>query len=275
MTVRTLVAAGLYLLPAVLFTEIARQLWIFRRVRHPQGQLFQVLPIATTVLAVHYGVLVARALVPGALSPGPMHEVLTPWHAEIEVSWLISLVLMRHVLRLTPLRRLHRAHSGSPGTTVSASAVPSRCSPSGCGRVESATQQLIGHRLFELSFAVVGLLCFAQLARTARPGAWGPESAGEMRGPDVRLVKIGIAVAFLVAPVVWLAGGGEFSMVVFEVFMGLVLAAPIATRMAAWVLAEGIVTLELFVATALLLAAYTYALPRSRPSSVRCSGRPR
>ena len=83
-----------------------------------------------------------------------------------------------------------------------------------------------------------------------------------MRGPDVRLVKIGIAVAFLVAPVVWLAGGGEFSMVVFEVFMGLVLAAPIATRMAGWVLAEGIVTLELFVATALLLAAYTYALPQ-------------
>ena len=169
MTVRTLVAAGLYLLPAVLFTEIARQLWIFRRVRRPESQLFQVLPIATTVLAVHYGVLVARALVPGALSPDPMHEVLTPWHAEIEVSWLISLVLMRHVLRLTPLPEdppstLWLAGNYGLGIGGALTLLAIRLWPGG-----TETQQLIGHRLFELSFAVVGLLCFAQLAhRTAR-----------------------------------------------------------------------------------------------------------
>src|SRR6185295_1948526 len=92
-----------YLVPAILFTEIARQFWSYRRMRRPRSQLFKLLPIAATVLAVHYLVLVARALVPGGLSPDPMQEVVTPWHGEIEVSWILSLVLVRHLLKLTPL----------------------------------------------------------------------------------------------------------------------------------------------------------------------------
>jgi signal transduction histidine kinase len=262
MTVRSLVAAFLYLLPAVVFTEIARQLWTFRRVRRAQSRLFQLLPIATTVLAVHYDVLVACALVPAALSPTPLSEVLTPWHAGIEVSWIVSLALVRHLLRLTPLPEdppstvwLVGNYGFAAGGAIALLTL--RLWPGA-----TATQQLVAHRVFEATSTTLGLLCFAQFARTARPGTWGPEAAGEMRGPDVRMVRIGITAAFLSVPIVWLAGGGEFSMVAFEVLMGLAIAAPMATRMAGHALPESMVTIALVLTTALLLAAYTYALPR-------------
>src|SRR5262245_13621681 len=262
MTLRNLVAAGLYLLPAVLFTEIARQQWVFRRVRRPKGRLFQLIPIVTTVLAVHYGVLVARALVPGALSPNPMREITTPWHAEIEVSWLVSLVLVRHLLRLMPLPEnppsaawLAANYGFGIGGAVLLLAL--RLWPG-----SSEAQQVVAHRVFELTFMGLGILCFAQFARIARPGRWGPENAAEIRGPDVRLVRIGIATAFLAVPIIWLAGGGEFSMVAFEVLMGLTIAAPIATRMAGHVVPEGTVTAALFVAGAVVITAYSVALPR-------------
>jgi signal transduction histidine kinase len=263
MTTRSLVAAGLYLVPAVLFTEIARQLWVFRSARRPRGRLFQLLPIATTVLAFHYAVLVARALVPGALSPDPLHDVLTPWHGEIEVSWLVSLVLVRHVLRLTPMPekppgRAWLTVNYGLGLGGAAVLLVIRLWPD-----TTDVQQLLAHRVFEATFVVLALLCFVEFARTARPGAWGPEAAGEMRGPDVRLVQVGVVTAFVATPVVWLAGGGQLGMVTWEVLMGLAVAAPMATRMAGWVLPESLVTVTLLLGGAALLAAYTAALGRT------------
>src|SRR4029450_12904556 len=73
----------------------------------------------------------------------------------------------------------------------------------------------------------------------------------------------GRAAAFLSVPIVWLAGGGEFALVSFEVLMGLTIAAPMATRMAGQVLPETIVTYFLFVVGAVIIGAYTAALPRT------------
>jgi signal transduction histidine kinase len=257
MTTRTLVAAGLYLVPAILFTEIARQLWTYRRVRRPRNQLFKLIPIVATVLAVHYLVLVARALVPGALSPNPMREILTPWHAEIEVSWILSLVLVRHLLKLTPVPEqppsaTWLAGNYGLGLAGAIALLAFRLWP---GATEA--HQILAHRVFEITFTTFGLLCFKQFRRNARPGRWGPEAAGEMRGPDVRLVRIGLVSAFLAVPTIWLAGGGEFAMIAFEVLMGLAIAAPIATRMAGHVLPGFVVTYTLFAATAVVLVAYS------------------
>jgi signal transduction histidine kinase len=262
MTLRSLLAAGLYLVPAALYTEIARQHWIFRRARRPTGRLFQLMPIASTVLAFHYGVLIMRALVPGALSPNPMQEIATPWHGEIEVSWLVAIVFMRHVLKLTPLPESPPSTAwllGNYGVGIGGALLllTLRLWPHA-----GVTQQVIGHRVFELTFAILAVLSFSQLRAVARPGGWGPEHAGEIRGPDVRLVRFGSAAAFFSVPIVSLAGGGEFALVSFEVLMGLTIAAPMATRMAGQVLPETIVTYVIFVAGAAIVAGYTLAIPQ-------------
>jgi signal transduction histidine kinase len=261
MTPRSLLAAGLYLVPATLFVEIARQQWIFRGTRRPAGRLFQIMPIVSTVLALHYGVLVARSLVPGALSPNPLQEIETPWHGEIEVSWLVAIVFVRHLLKLTPLPEDPPSTAwliGNYGIGLGGALVllALRLWPGG-----SVTYQVIGHRVFELTFVTLGILSFRQLRTIARPGGWGPEHAGEIRGPDVRLVRIGSIAAFLSVPVVWLAGGGEFAMIAFEVLMGLTIAAPMVARMAGQVVPETIVTFFLFVVGAAVLGGYTFALP--------------
>ena len=178
MTPRSLLAAGLYLVPAVLFTEIARQQWIFRRARHPTGRLFHLMPVASTVLAIHYGILVARALVPGALSPDPMRQIQAPWYGEIEVSWLVALAFMRHLLRLMPMPEEPPGTAwlvGNYGLGIGGAValIALRLWPDG-----GATQQVIAHRIFEATLATLGVLAFRQLRAHARPGGWGPEHAG-------------------------------------------------------------------------------------------------
>jgi hypothetical protein len=66
MTPRSLLAAGLYLVPAALFTEIARQQWVFRRHRSTTGRLFRSCR-SRAPCRLHYGVLVARASCRGAV----------------------------------------------------------------------------------------------------------------------------------------------------------------------------------------------------------------
>ena len=266
MTTRTLVAAGLYMVPAVLFTEIARQLWTYRQTRRPRTQLFTVLLVTTTVLALHYLVLVARAVFPGGLTPNPMQEIATPWHGEIEVSWIVSLMLLRHLLKLTPVperspSRAWLAGNYGLGTVGALALLALRLWP---GTTE--TQQIYAHRVFEITFSTLGLLCFAQFARNARPGRWGPEAAGEMRRPDVRLVRFFIVSALLAVPIVWLAGGGEFAMISFEVLMGFAIAGPMATRMAGHVVPGMLATLTLVAVTSAVLAGYTRALSHVAPA---------
>jgi signal transduction histidine kinase len=266
MSARDLVAAGLLLVPALLFTEIARQQWIFRRARQPKSRAFRLLPIVTTLLAAHYFGLAIRDLVPGVHPSDPIAMIRTPWHVLYEDPWLVALALLRHLLFLLPLperrpsARWLVTNYGIALATVGASAFL-RLRPGA-----TPDQQAIAHHVFELGFAILGVLCSKQFMRNVRPGTWRAEYAGEMRRPDVILVQsFGIA-AFLAVPVVWLAGGGEFAFLAFEVLLGLAIAAPMASRMLGYVVPGVVVTGGLFVAIAMVLAGYAWALPRVDPS---------
>jgi len=262
MTTRDLIAAGLYLVPALLFTVIARQMWVFRRVRRPRSRAFRLMPIVTTALAAHYFILLAKSLIPGATPHDIMAVVRTPWNAAVEVSWLVTIALLAHLLRLLPLpeRRPSAAWlllDYGIAAGVAATSLTLRLRPGA-----TPDQQEIGHHVFEIGFAVLGALCLVQFFRNARPGAWGPEHAGEVRGPDVVLVKIGIVTTFAIAPLVWLAGGEELANVAWEVVLGLAIAAPMAVRMLGWVLPELMVLTVLFAATAGVAGRLTFAIPR-------------
>jgi signal transduction histidine kinase len=250
MTARDWIAAGLYLVPSLLWTVIARQLWQTSLHRRGHSRAFRLLPIVATVLAVHYFLLLGRALTPGATPTDVMSVVRTPWHATAEVTWLLAIALLRHLLMLLPMpeqrpRPLWLAVNYGIALGAAAVALALRVWPGA-----TIAHQEAAHRVFELGFTVLAVLCLVQFVRNARPGVWGPEHAGEMRRSDVVLVTAGAAAAFLLMPVVWLAGGQSLAIVVYEVVLGLAVAAPMVTRMAGWVLPELVVALVLVAATA-------------------------
>src|SRR5206468_3956901 len=63
----------------------------------------------------------------------------------------------------------------------------------------------------------LGLLCLWEGWRTARPGAWGPEGAIEMRQPDVALVAWGLLSAVAASLALAAAGQLPFGLVVLDV----------------------------------------------------------
>jgi hypothetical protein len=99
-----------------------------------------------------------------------------------------------------------------------------------------------------------------EVVRVARPGASGPELAGEVRRSDLQLVGYGVfaaAVAFLV-----LAAAGNVALggVLFEVGMGLAIAAPWALRMLGIVLPEFLVMVALLGATGAVFAGHAFVV---------------
>jgi two-component system sensor histidine kinase AtoS len=263
---RDLVAAGLLLVPALLFTEIARQQWIFRRTRRPRSRAFRLLPIVATALAAHYFVLTVGALVPGAGPRDPIAMVRNPWHVLAEGTWLLAIVLLRHLLHLLPLpeRRPGAAWLATNyGTALGASATTAflRFRPDA-----TPADQELAHRVFEVAFMLLGALCLFEFVRNARPGTWRPEFAGEMRRPDVVLVEILGAASILSLPIGWAVGGEAFAVVAFEVLLGLAIAAPMASRMLGYVVPGLVATSGLFVGGAAIVAGYTWALPRTDPA---------
>ena len=265
MSARDLIAAGLYLLPTLLFTEIAREQWHFRLRHAPQSRAFRLIPIVTTVLAVHYLILTARMLVPGR-ARDPFAMIRTPWHVLYEDPWLMALALLRHLLYLLPLPEKRPSPAwllGNYGLAVGAAALSAflRLRPGA-----TPDEQELAHRVFELGFTVLGVLCLVQFVRNARPGTWRPEYAGELRRPDVVLVQGLGSAAFLAAPIVWAAGGQEFAIIAFEVLLGFAVAAPMVSRVLGHVLPGLIVTGGLLAGTIGLFAGYTAARTHVDPT---------
>lgn len=278
MNARELIAAGLLLVPGLLFTEIARQQWLFWHARRPHSRAFRLLPVVSTAFAVHYLLLTMRALVPGGRPPDAAAMVRTPWHILSEDPWLIALALLRHLLYLLPLpeRRPRVAWlAGNYGLALGAMVASAflRLRPGA-----TPDDQELAHRIFELAFSVLGVLCAVQFVRNARPGGWRPEYAGEMRRPDVVLVRSFAIAAVLSMPVLYLVAGVDFAVLGFEVLLGLGIAAPMASRMLGYVVPGVVTAAGLVVTGAGIFAAYTCLLRqaerhRARPRDRQADGR--
>jgi signal transduction histidine kinase len=262
MTAVDLVTAGLYLLPALVWATIARQLWAYRATGRPRSGVFLMAPIVATVIAANFFLQAAWATLPGGVPRDPWTMVASPTHVVREVSWLASLALLRHLLRLNqvpedrpPGRWL--AVNYAIAALVAAVDMALRLRPGA-----TAAQQMLGHRLYELGFTILGALCLWQVVRTARPGRWGPEHAGELRRPDLVLIAVGVAAAFLAVPIVFVAGGRAVAVAAYEVILGLVIAAPFALRMLGFLVPELLVTAALLGGTGGLLVAHVLAVTR-------------
>ena len=250
MTASGLLPATLYLVPALVWAIIARQLWAYLRTGRPHSPTFDVFRLATSAIALHLASHVAVALLPAG---GPSTLALGLGLAR-DLSLVGSLALGRHAIRLMPVperppgRAWLAANYGfaaSAGLALTlAHALPEPA--------VSPTETLARFCALPL-----GLLCLWEGWRTARPGAWGPEGAIEMRQPDVALVGwglLGTVAAFLALAA---AGQMPFGLVLLDAGIALAIAAPVALRLLGVVIPDVLVTATLLAAAGGVLVAHT------------------
>jgi len=257
-TASGLLAATLYLVPALLWAIIARQLWAYLRTGRPRSVTFNVFRLQTSAIALHLASHVALALLPAG---GPSTLALGLGLAR-DLSLVGCLALGRHAIRLMPLPER------PPGPAWLAA---------NYGFAASAGLALtLAHALPGLAVAPretlarfcalpLGLLCLWEGWRTARPGAWGPEGAIEMRQPDVALVAWGLLSAVAASLALAAAGQLPFGLVVLDVGIALAIGAPIALRLLGVVIPDVLVTATLLAAAGGVVVAHTALAARLAP----------
>jgi len=265
MTTTRIIASGLYLVPAMLWIVLARRHVRWIRLHPPTSLAFRLLPIVSVVLGAHYVVLALAVLSPSV----PLHPfAMLEQRGQVarEVPWLVTVALLRHIVALLPLpeRRPSRAwlavNYGLSGLAVLL-VLGLRLRPDA-----TPDQQVLAHRVYELSLSVLGGLTLLKLVRAARPGSWGPEHAGELRRPDVVMILGGIGMAVLAFPVAWGIIDPDFSVVAFEVALGLAVAIPVALRSLGSVAVELTTLVGMLLGTVGIVAAVVTATATIDPS---------
>src|SRR5262249_7224555 len=127
----------------------------------------------------------------------------------------------------------------------------------------SPEAQLAAHHIFEGTFTLLVLVAVVDLWRVARPGAWGPEHAGEPRRPDLILVVSGSLAAILVLWMLAAAGRVGLGFLLYEAGVGLAIATPFALRMLSIVITQFTVTVTLLGIGGGVLATREWALTRA------------
>jgi signal transduction histidine kinase len=252
-TTSALVAAALYALPALVWAVIARRQSWYVRLRRPRSRGLRMLPLVGWAVAAHYGLQLALTLAPLGLHDDPSRAVESPIALVWEVSWLVVIALLRHLVRLLPIPERRPSAGWLAGNYGLAAAAASADAWMRLPLDASAAQQLAAHRLFEVSSAVMIGLLMIDVWRSARPGVWGPEYAGEIRRPDVLVGAAGAAMAAVVMPLLVEVDARGLGHVLYESVTGLAIATPFALRMLPVLVTQVAMTLGLLGAAAAVL----------------------
>ncbi len=241
MTASGPLVAALYLVPALVWAIIARQLWVYLRTGRPRSPTFNVFRLATSAITLHLFSHVALALLP----VGNGSALALGLGLARDLTLLATVALGRHAIRLMPIPE----RSPGPGWLAANYGVAAGAgllvtlARAVAGAV-TATGETLG-RFCALPFL---LLCLWEGWRTARPGARGPEGAIEVRQPDVALVAWGLLG--VVATFLGLAAAGHtpLGLVLLDVGVALASAAPIVLRVLGVVIPDVLVTAMLLAA---------------------------
>lgn len=241
--------AWVHLVAALVWWLIARQSLWYRRTGRAPGRLFLLAPLATGLIAAHCFTHVLWAAAP----PGA-RAAMPPWIRLVDflhvTTGIGALAVGWHTLRLMPVPerppgpRWLAGHYALLAVFVGVAAVL---------RLRGAAPPPYGRwtapELALLAYAAGLAACAAwEGIRMARPGTWGPESATEIRHPDLALVGVGFG-AVAVGSAAWAAGGGPAEPALVLAFVeggaALVLAVPWAMRMLGFLLPELVVYVAL------------------------------
>jgi signal transduction histidine kinase len=263
MTGSALTVAGVYGVPAIVWAIITRQLWWYARMRRPESLAFRLMPLVGGAFVLHYALLVGLELAPPGLPMDPWEHVRSHRNLASEVTWLLIVSMLRHLVHLLPIpeRRPSVAWLTVNYGLAALAAIADAWVRLRTGALPEA--QTGAHHIFEATFTLLVLLSIVDLWRVARPGAWGPEHAGEPRRPDLILVVAGSLASILVVPMLAAAGRVGLGFLLYEAVVGLAIATPFALRMLSVVITQFAVTVTVLGIGGGLLAARGWALPRA------------
>jgi signal transduction histidine kinase len=258
--------AALYGVPAIVWAIITQQLWGYVRLRRPESRAFRLMPLVGGAFVLHYGLLVMLALAPPGLPIDPWEQVRAHRNLATEVTWLLIVSLLRHLVRLLPIpeRRPSVTWLVMNYGLASLAAIADAWARLHPGASPDA--QLAAHHIFEGTFTLLVVAAVIDLWRVARPGAWGPEHAGEPRRPDLILIVSGSLAAILVLWMLAAAGRLGLGFLIYEAVVGLAIATPFAIRMLSVVITHFTVAVTLLGIGGGLLATRWWVLTRAGPA---------
>jgi signal transduction histidine kinase len=264
MTASDLIAVGLMLVAALVWAVIARHLWSYRSVARERHMTFRITPLFATVMAFNNFVHVAWVLLDVDFLNGPAFLVVPH-----DISNLAIFALARHMLRLLPLpedrpgRRWVALNYGPAAVVSVVYSVAYLLPGTSPAAREAATV------LYDVCFAGLVVPLLLEVVRVARPGPWGPESAGELRRTDLMLMGGGVAAAGVAFAVFAALGRRPLALELSEAGLSLAIAAPFALRLLGALLPELVVSGVMLAATGAALWGYTAGMallePRFRP----------
>src|SRR5262245_3395520 len=256
----SLMVAALYGVPAIVWAIITQQMWGYVRLRRPESRAFRLMPLVGGAFVLHYGILVMLVLAPPGLPIDPWEQVRGHRNLATEVTWLLIVSLLRHLVHLLPIPERRPSVAW---LTVNYGLAALAATADAWVRLRTGASpeaQTGAHHIFEATFTLLVLLSIVDLWRVARPGVWGPEHAGEPRRPDLILIVAGSLASILVLWMLAAAGRVGLGFLLYEAAVGLAIATPFALRMLSVVITQFTVAVTVLAIGGGLLAARGWAL---------------
>ena len=170
MTASGPLVASLYLVPALVWAIITRQLWAYLRTGRPRSPTFNVFRLATSAITLHLFSHVALALVP----VGNGSALALGLGLARDLTLLATVALGRHAIRLMPIPE----RSPGPGWLAANYGVAAAAGLLvTLAHAVAGAATAPGETLGRFCAQPFLLLCLGEGWRTARPGARGPEGA--------------------------------------------------------------------------------------------------
>lgn len=239
-------SAGLYLLPALVWGILCERTWWVRSTRAPRSRLYDLLPIVTGCLALHYFLSGLTALYPVPLDAGPP-LALCILGVGRDASLVFAAASARHLLRYFP-------DEEDPPSRGWLSAVYGSAAMVGVVAFFAANSSWLAYQVFYEAFLVANLgLAVLYCIRVSRRQGWGHAGLSSIRTTDVVIFTAGLCFAGLLVhgnslgeicpwqQTAWTVAGNAA--------LGVFLAIPFAMRMLGEVLRTFLLAVSLIAST--------------------------
>lgn len=221
-------SAALYVLPALVWGVLCERTWWIRRTRRPTSRLYDLLPVVTGALSMHYALSGLTALYPTPPDAVPPLSLCIIGTAR-DSSLALAVASGRHLLRYFP-------DEEDPPSRGWLAAVYGSFVFVGIVALFSANDNWLAYQVFYEIYVLANLaLAVVYCVRVSRRGGWGHAGLSSIRTADVAVFTAGLFFACMLVhgnsigeicpwqQTMWTVAGNAA--------LGVLLAVPFAMRM--------------------------------------------